>query len=196
VGEGATSAAAEEEEAGAEKDAEGGWEVCLAISEVVAQDPRAQKDGRGRSTLASDPYSLTFATLRVAFAAYPPDAPGEAGLRGRGRAVVVAAEEDPGDATAPPGAYQHSMFLRRAAEAEMAASTAAASAATAAVAGATGGGASTATAPGLLPSGGPMGRAVAWAHPVREGVVQRLFALRGGGEWRPKAAAAFEAVGY
>ena len=196
-------------------DSNGGDEVCLAISEVIAQDPRAQKDGRGSCT--SDPYSLTFATLRVAFEALPPTLEsnlnaGEAGdgerkggesgqspsssqrNTGRGRAVVVSVEPDPGDATAPPGSYQHSMYLRRCAEMEMKAAAAAKEGEDNVASG--GGDVLT------LPSAAPVkpssksSRSVAWAHPIREGVVQGLFALRCGGEWRPQAAATLEWVGY
>ena len=74
--------------------------------------------------------------------------------------MVVASEEDPGDAIAPPGAYQHF----RAAEVETAA---AATMIAAAVAVAKGESAFVA-APGLLQS---TGRGLAWAHLVREGVV-------------------------
>ena len=197
----------------------GGDEVCLAISEVIAQDPRAQKDGRGSCT--SDPYSLTFATLRVAFEALPPPSPeaksgskdsgGESGQsqnssssnqfsKGRGRAVVVSVEPDPGDATAPPGSYQHSMFLRRCAETEMKAAAAAKEAEEKA----SGEDNATSSPPPAAPAKAPSSssssslsrKAVAWAHPIREGVVQGLFALRGGGEWRPQAAATLEWVGY
>ena len=86
-----------------------GCEVCHAISEVVAQDPRALNDGRGRATLG-EAYAMTFSSLRVAFEVR------KGGPGAGGAAVVVAADDDPGDPTAPLGIYQHSMSLRRAAE--------------------------------------------------------------------------------
>ena len=84
-------------------------EVCLAIGEVVAQDPRALHDGFGQAT--TDAYAMTFSALRVAFEVT------RGGSGGRSVARVVEATEDPGDPTAPVGSYQHSMALRRKAEA-------------------------------------------------------------------------------
>lgn len=66
-------------------------EVCLAISEVIAQDPRALHDGRGKGTVEGEPYAMTFSTLRVSFVV-------RAHLAGdRATAVVVGVENDPGD---------------------------------------------------------------------------------------------------
>ena len=122
-------------------------EVHLAIGEVVAQDPRAIHDGRGAAT---DSYGMTFGPLRVFFEV-------EAGTKGctegsgaRGRARVVEAVLDPGDPTAPRGSYQHSIALRRRAEAAHAAAG---------------------------------GRGLKWRRPVREGVVDGLLELKGGGSW-------------
>ncbi len=118
-------------------------EVCLAICEVIAQDPRALHDGRGRAT--SEAYGMTFNGLRVAFEVRIPEADGP------GSAVVVAAQVDPGDTTAPAGSYQHSVALRRSAEMEAAHNRR---------------------------------KPLAWKQPVREGVVEGLFDLRGGGTWK------------
>jgi len=119
-------------------------EVCAAVCEVVAQDPRSSHDGRGKPT--AEAYGMTFNALRVSFVVNAP------GPDGCATAVVVSAEEDPGDESAPPGAYQHSKFLRHQAEAEAAA----------------------------------MGRRalLAWRFPIREGVVQGLLDLKGGGTWK------------
>lgn len=87
-------------------------EVCAAVCEVISQDPRSHHDGRGKATTGA--YGMTFNTLRVSFAV-------AVGADGKGTATVVAADEDPGDPSAPPGTYQHSMHLRRRAEAEAAA---------------------------------------------------------------------------
>jgi len=116
-------------------------EVCLAIQEIVAQDPRAIQDGRGKTT--TDAYSMTFSTLRIAFEVSKTE-------ESKCAAVIVAAELDPGDPSAPVGSYQHSLSLRRRAENEA-----------------------------LLLGKGP----IAWKHPVREGQLRELFALRGGSSW-------------
>ena len=61
----AVEAAKTAEEARKQESKQATEEVILAISEVVAQDPRAISDGRGQKTEAV--YGVTFYTLRVGF---------------------------------------------------------------------------------------------------------------------------------
>ena len=81
-------------------------EVIKAITEIVAQDPRSQHEGRGNATLDSSTFEITFCQLRVNFSV--------------GIDKVAYINEvllDEGDATAQPGSYQHSLGMRRKAEA-------------------------------------------------------------------------------
>ena len=61
----AVEAAKTAEEVRKQESRQAAEEVILAISEVVAQDPRAISDGRGQKTEAV--YGVTFSTLRVGF---------------------------------------------------------------------------------------------------------------------------------
>lgn len=81
-------------------------EVIKAITEIVAQDPRSQHEGRGNATLDSSSFEITFCQLRVNFSV--------------GIDKVAYINEvllDEGDVTAQPGSYQHSLGMRRKAEA-------------------------------------------------------------------------------
>jgi hypothetical protein len=82
-------------------------EVCRAISQVIAQDPRAAHDGRGQQSLGDVLFEITFCQLRIGFF-----------VDSAGMAQVVHAQRDMGDLTACPGSYQHSLALRRQAEAQ------------------------------------------------------------------------------
>ena len=81
-------------------------EVIKAITEIVAQDPRSQHEGRGHATLDSSTFEITFCQLRVRFQV--------------GNDKVAYIDKvllDEGDVTAQPGSYQHSLGMRRKAEA-------------------------------------------------------------------------------
>ena len=82
--------------------------VLEAIGEVISQDPRAIHDGRCGSTDGG--YGVTFSALRVFFEVKP----------GSTSAVIIDAQLDPGDATAPVGTYQNSLARRRQEESEAA----------------------------------------------------------------------------
>jgi tRNA-Thr(GGU) m(6)t(6)A37 methyltransferase TsaA len=74
-----------------------------AISEIVAQDPRALHDGRGKRS--DDDFHFSFGSLRVSF-------------RVQDCAVhVTQVVLDEGDLKATPGSYPHNLALRRRAEA-------------------------------------------------------------------------------
>ena len=98
-------------------------DVCLAISEIVAQDPRAQYDKRGLATGTDKMYEITFCTLRVGFIVKKEvkTMSGEDGnddnanqeRKEKKKAVIIDVWPDPGDPTAIEGSYQHNLALRR-----------------------------------------------------------------------------------
>jgi tRNA-Thr(GGU) m(6)t(6)A37 methyltransferase TsaA len=77
-------------------------DAVTAISEIVAQDPRAVHDGRGKAS--NDTFEFTFGQLRVSFRVQQDSAEIES--------IVV----DNGDASASPGSYPHNLSQRRLAE--------------------------------------------------------------------------------
>ena len=77
-------------------------EMKEAIAEIVAQDPRALHDGRGKST--PDAFEFTFGQLRVGFRIQT------------GTATIEHVLLDQGDLAAQPGSYPHNLALRRQAE--------------------------------------------------------------------------------
>ncbi|GFH52830.1 hypothetical protein CTEN210_09306 [Chaetoceros tenuissimus] len=81
-------------------------EVIKAITEIVAQDPRSQHEGRGNATLDSSTFEITFCQLRVNFSVGIDKV-----------AYIKKVLLDEGDVTAQPGSYQHSLGMRRKAEA-------------------------------------------------------------------------------
>ena len=83
---------------------EGVEEACKAIEEVVAQDPRAMRDGRGESS--KDIFEFTFGSLRIQF------------LVTNEEATITGVIVDEGDITASKGSYPHNLALRRLAEQE------------------------------------------------------------------------------
>lgn len=87
-------------------------EVIQAISEIVAQDPRAQHEGRGNATDARSTYEITFSVLRVKFQVEPSGSNSE----GKHQAKIIEILRDEGDENAQPGSYQHSLGMRRKAE--------------------------------------------------------------------------------
>ena len=78
-------------------------EAKAAISEIVAQDPRALHDGRGK--LSDEDFNFSFGSLRVSFRVE------------EGAVHVTQLILDEGDSMAAPGSYPHSLALRRRAEA-------------------------------------------------------------------------------
>jgi len=86
-------------------------EVINAISEIVSQDPRAQHEGRGHDTREMSTYEITFSTLRVKFQV-------KSLMGEKKHAVILRVSPDEGDISAQPGSYQHSVGMRRKAEAE------------------------------------------------------------------------------
>ncbi|KAI2503810.1 hypothetical protein MHU86_10615 [Fragilaria crotonensis] len=78
-------------------------EAKSAISEIVAQDPRALYDGRGK--LSDDDFHFSFGSLRVSFRVQD------------GAVHVTQVVLDEGDLKAAPGSYPHNLALRRRAEA-------------------------------------------------------------------------------
>ena len=83
-------------------------EACLAIVEIIAQDPRALRDGRGESSM--DAFEFTFGELRVCFLVQSDERTKQAEIT---RVVV-----DEGDLSASKGSYPHNLALRRLAEKE------------------------------------------------------------------------------
>jgi tRNA-Thr(GGU) m(6)t(6)A37 methyltransferase TsaA len=77
-------------------------EAKLAVSEIVAQDPRALHDGRG--TTSGNDFHFSFGSLRVSFRVQ------------EGAATVTQVMLDEGDLHATPGSYPHNLALRRQAE--------------------------------------------------------------------------------
>jgi hypothetical protein len=90
---------------------EDNYEVMNAISEIVSQDPRARHEGRGSDTQQKSTYAITFSTLRVKFQV-------KSLSDEKQRAVILEVLRDEGDITAQAGSYQHSVGIRRKAEAE------------------------------------------------------------------------------
>jgi len=86
-------------------------EVMNAISEIVSQDPRARHEGRGSDTQETSTYAITFSTLRVKFQVKSSSGDNQC-------AMILEVVEDEGDVTAQAGSYQHSVGMRRKAEAE------------------------------------------------------------------------------
>lgn len=82
-------------------------EVLNAITEIVAQDPRAQYDGREQS----GSFEITFCTLRVCFEIVKED-----DNDGSCFAQISSVLKDRGDLTAKYGSYQHNLALRQRAE--------------------------------------------------------------------------------
>jgi hypothetical protein len=79
-------------------------EAVAAISEIVAQDPRALHDGRGNSSSSID-FDFTFGELRISFRVSDEIA------------MITQASVDEGEWEASPGSYPHNLALRRLAEA-------------------------------------------------------------------------------
>lgn len=77
-------------------------EAKSAVSEIVAQDPRALHDGRG--TVSENEFHFSFGSLRVSFRVE------------EGAATVTQIMLDEGDLHATPGSYPHNLALRRQAE--------------------------------------------------------------------------------
>lgn len=121
---------------------ENSTEAMAAMSEIVAQDPRALRDGRGNVS-GKDDFFFTFATLRVSFRLILAESDGVS------TALVTQVRLDEGDLNASPGSYPHNLALRRQAEERTRES----------------------------------GLKLVWASPVREGVTEDLFDLKGGGRY-------------
>jgi tRNA-Thr(GGU) m(6)t(6)A37 methyltransferase TsaA len=116
-------------------------EAMAAMSEIVAQDPRALHDGRGKLSDRDDDFNFTFGPFRVSFRVVQKDDGAVA------TALVTTLHLDEGDLKSAPGSYPHNLGLRRQAEA----------------------------------SARESGRKLTWANPVREGITDDLFDLKGGG---------------
>mmetsp|Transcript_20841 Transcript_20841/g.59767 ORF Transcript_20841/g.59767 Transcript_20841/m.59767 type:complete len:468 (-) Transcript_20841:3802-5205(-) len=83
-------------------------EIVQAITEIISQDPRSIHEGRGNADAMT--FDITFCALRVAFRVTDEG--------DKSFAEIISAQKDQGDATAEPGSYQHSLYLRRQAEME------------------------------------------------------------------------------
>jgi tRNA-Thr(GGU) m(6)t(6)A37 methyltransferase TsaA len=81
-------------------------EACLAIGEVIAQDPRAMLDGRGECS--EDSFEFTFGAFRVCFLV-------DTRIK---QAEVTSVVVDSGDLAASKGSYPHNLALRHLAEQE------------------------------------------------------------------------------
>lgn len=91
---------------------EGVEEACLALVEIISQDPRAIRDGRGRTTSSSmDTFEFTFGALRVGFLVPSSDTQTK-------HAEVTSVIVDEGDLFASKGSYPHNLALRRLADKE------------------------------------------------------------------------------
>jgi hypothetical protein len=140
-------------------------EVYNAISEIIAQDPRAQYDGREQS----GSFEITFCTLRISFIVQKKTQIFEMEMENNDNdhhdddqqqhqqqqqkycALINKIFKDPGDITAQKGSYQHNLALRRKAEKDA----------------------------------HEMGKKKPiWLNPVREGDVHGLFYLRDGQRWK------------
>ena len=74
-------------------------DAASAISEIVAQDPRAVRDGRGK--ISTDIFQFTFGQLRVSFHVH------------HNSAEIVDVVVDDGDMSASPGSYPYNLAQRR-----------------------------------------------------------------------------------
>lgn len=80
-----------------------------AISQVIAQDPRAQHEGRGKESNALSFYEITFCRTRVSFSIQK-DNNNETDGKARGNnqyALIMNILEDEGDLEAARGSYQY-----------------------------------------------------------------------------------------
>lgn len=80
-------------------------EAFLAISQVIAQDPRANYEGRGKASCLNSVYEITFCRTRVSFCVMED----EVNDGGETLACVVKIMEDEGDSDAIEGSYQHTL---------------------------------------------------------------------------------------
>lgn len=87
-------------------------EASKALREIVAQDPRAKRDGRGKSSTGNESFEFTFGELRVRFTVDSD----------KNEANIVGVHVDEGDITASETSYPHNLALRRLAEEEARAS--------------------------------------------------------------------------
>jgi len=83
-------------------------DACLAIQEIIAQDPRAMRDGRGQSSNEDESFEFTFGVLRIRFLVDSE----------KNVASVTGVTVDEGDISASKGSYPHNLALRRLAENE------------------------------------------------------------------------------
>jgi hypothetical protein len=83
-------------------------EAAKAIQEIVAQDPRAVRDGRGSSSNSDSSFEFTFGNLRI-HVVVDSD---------KSEASIEDVTVDKGDLTASEGSYPHNLALRRLAEEE------------------------------------------------------------------------------
>jgi len=94
-------------------------EVINAISEIVAQDPRAQYDGREQCGT----FEITFCSLRIRFKVSPTmdSVPADIDQKQESphlHALIEKVFKDPGDVTAPYGSYQRNLALRTQSESD------------------------------------------------------------------------------
>ncbi len=85
--------------------------VLNAISEVIAQDPRAQRDGRQQT----GSFEITFCTLRVCFIVKKENhtSINSNSSQEQYYALINNVLPDPGDPSAQIGTYQHDLALKR-----------------------------------------------------------------------------------
>jgi len=82
-------------------------EAYIAISQVVAQDPRAHHEGRGKESNGLSFYEITFCRTRVSFSIQKDDETnGEEGGNNQ-YALIMNVLEDEGDLEAAKGSYQY-----------------------------------------------------------------------------------------
>jgi hypothetical protein len=82
-------------------------EACWAIEEIIAQDPRAMQDRRGKTN--NEAFEFTFCQFRIQFVALTD-------MQQQPEARIVSILVDDGDISAFKGSYPYNLALRHAAE--------------------------------------------------------------------------------
>jgi tRNA-Thr(GGU) m(6)t(6)A37 methyltransferase TsaA len=89
-------------------------EACRAIEEIIAQDPRAMRDGRGKAN-NNEAFEFTFGQLRIQFVV-DSSSLSDIQQQQQPEARIISILVDDGDISAFKGSYPYNLALRRAAE--------------------------------------------------------------------------------
>jgi hypothetical protein len=89
-------------------------EACQAIEEIIAQDPRAMRDGRGKAN-NNEAFEFTFGQLRIQFVV-DSSSLSDIQQQQQPEARIISILVDDGDISAFKGSYPYNLALRRAAE--------------------------------------------------------------------------------